>query len=437
MTAEIAIMNKSAVALAADSTVTVQINGASKVFPTVNKLFSLSKYQPVGCMVYGSAEFMGMDWETVIKLYRSQLRTKSFPTLNGYANDMLQFIAKDQSVADPKGQETFVLSSFRAVFTSILQTIIKRIDKTVATSAVSDQDIEATTSAVIHEFWEGFREAPNLKLVGGSEITTIQIDCVKDVYPDKKVELVITEIFEDLPVSPSAMSELCEIAIWSLVKDIDRSFGSSGVVFAGYGTKQVFPVVNVFRIDGVFCDHLKFRQSNGAEVSKTEPVVVMPFAQTEMVESFMEGVDPNYQRDVDSNVGAVLDTYGKSLLDLLCTTEADKQKHLPAMKQLHDEVTKKFRDDLNQYRRQQFISPVVDVVADLPKSDLAEMAHSLVNLTSFKRHVTPDQETVGGPIDVAVISRADGFVWINRKHYFRPELNPHYFRNYYREEESE
>jgi len=40
------------------------------------------------------------------------------------------------------------------------------------------------------------------------------------------------------------------------------------------------------------------------------------------------------------------------------------------------------------------------------------------------RRVSMDAETVGGPIDVAVISKGDGFVWIKRKHYFRSELNP-------------
>jgi hypothetical protein len=39
-------------------------------------------------------------------------------------------------------------------------------------------------------------------------------------------------------------------------------------------------------------------------------------------------------------------------------------------------------------------------------------------------------ETVGGPIDVAVISKGDGFVWIKRKHYFERDLNPHFFRNH-------
>ncbi len=52
------------------------------------------------------------------------------------------------------------------------------------------------------------------------------------------------------------------------------------------------------------------------------------------------------------------------------------------------------------------------------------MAESLVNLTCFKRRVTLDAETVGGPVDVAVISKGDGFVWVKRKSYFDPGLNP-------------
>jgi hypothetical protein len=71
----------------------------------------------------------------------------------------------------------------------------------------------------------------------------------------------------------------------------------------------------------------------------------------------------------------------------------------------------------------------------LPKDELAAMAESLVNLTSFKRKVTMESETVGGPIDVAVISKGDGFIWIKRKHYFKAELNPQFFANYYRKDE--
>jgi hypothetical protein len=46
--------------------------------------------------------------------------------------------------------------------------------------------------------------------------------------------------------------------------------------------------------------------------------------------------------------------------------------------------------------------------------------------------MTDSLETVGGPIDVAVISKGDGLVWVKRKHYFPAELNQHFFSNYFR-----
>ena len=53
MTAEVAVMNKQAIALAADSAVTFQEETGHKIFPSASKIFTLSKYQPVGIMVYG------------------------------------------------------------------------------------------------------------------------------------------------------------------------------------------------------------------------------------------------------------------------------------------------------------------------------------------------------------------------------------------------
>ena len=74
-----------------------------------------------------------------------------------------------------------------------------------------------------------------------------------------------------------------------------------------------------------------------------------------------------------------------------------------------------------------FTNPILNIVSSLPKDELADMAETLVSITSFMRRVSSNLETVGGPIDVAVISKKDGFVWINRKHYFQPEKNYHFF----------
>ena len=68
MTAEVIVMNKEAVALAADSAITGPRGRELKIYFSANKIFSLSKYCPVGVMVYSTSSFMGIPWETVIKM---------------------------------------------------------------------------------------------------------------------------------------------------------------------------------------------------------------------------------------------------------------------------------------------------------------------------------------------------------------------------------
>ncbi len=97
MTAEIAVLNQEAVALAADSAVT-----GPKIFTSANKIFALSKYHPVGVMVYNSAQFLGVPWETIIKTYRKGLGTKSFGTLREHAEHFLEFFDQPNSMFPPR-----------------------------------------------------------------------------------------------------------------------------------------------------------------------------------------------------------------------------------------------------------------------------------------------------------------------------------------------
>ncbi|HNS20691.1 MAG TPA: hypothetical protein PKH24_09335 [Sedimentisphaerales bacterium] len=100
-----------------------------------------------------------------------------------------------------------------------------------------------------------------------------------------------------------------------------------------------------------------------------------------------------------------------------------------ALKQVQQAIDKLLPDLYNEwrvFRRRQYTDPVMNTAASLPKDELAAMAEALVNLTRFKRRISSEPETVGGPIDVAVITKGEGFVWTKRKHYFVPELNPRY-----------
>ena len=96
MTAEVAVMNKQAIALAADSAVTFREEIGQKIFTSASKIFALSKYHPVGIMVYGNASIMGIPWETVIKIYRGQLNQKAFDNIADYAENLITFLTNER-----------------------------------------------------------------------------------------------------------------------------------------------------------------------------------------------------------------------------------------------------------------------------------------------------------------------------------------------------
>src|SRR4051812_20325185 len=102
MTAEVAVMNAQAVALAADSA--VSINGTSKSFTSADKIFGLghSAGEPIAAMVYGNAEFMGIPWETVLKAFRRELIGRGLPTVKAYAEEFAQFVKRDSQQLFPK-----------------------------------------------------------------------------------------------------------------------------------------------------------------------------------------------------------------------------------------------------------------------------------------------------------------------------------------------
>lgn len=147
----------------------------------------------------------------------------------------------------------------------------------------------------------------------------------------------------------------------------------------------------------------------------------------------MEGVDPNLSRRAIFYFHRIIDDTITILLDKIPELSAQRKAtirrdSLGVISQFQEE----YRFEMQNLSRKLFHGPILEVVGNLPKDEMANMAETLVSLTSFKRRISFDAETVSNPIDVAVISKGDGFIWIKRKHYFKPELNWQYDRNYRR-----
>jgi hypothetical protein len=58
---------------------------------------------------------------------------------------------------------------------------------------------------------------------------------------------------------------------------------------------------------------------------------------------------------------------------------------------------------------------MLDTIETLPPADLARMAEALVGVQALRAASTRRQPSVGGPIDVVVITRRHGVQWVRRK----------------------
>lgn len=428
MTAEIVIMNKEAVALAADSAVTIDQEKGQKIFTSANKLFALSKYYPVGLMVYGNASLMGVPWETIIKIYRKSLGEKKFDTLRDYADNFISFLDNGNKLFPDKLQKKYFFDSISSYFHLIRNSIENKIkaDYFDKEKPVFESQVMQITSDLIKEHYNDLEEKDTLPSITENYTENILINY------SELIEKAKDSVFEKLPISEESINQLKKISIDLLSKDIFPN-NISGIVIAGFGENDIFPSIKSFDIQFIVNNKLKYKERLYEEINFEKTAAIIPFAQNEMVATFMEGIDPFLQIQMEHYLSELFNKYPEIIIDNIEKVDpAEKEEYKEKLKKISKEVFDDYLEQIKIFKSENYINPVISVVNMLPKDELASMAESLVNLTSFKRKVTMVTETVGGPIDVAIISKGDGFIWIKRKHYFKAELNPQFISNYNR-----
>eukprot|EP00521_Asterionellopsis_glacialis_P002034 CAMPEP_0195246708 /NCGR_PEP_ID=MMETSP0706-20130129/545_1 /TAXON_ID=33640 /ORGANISM="Asterionellopsis glacialis, Strain CCMP134" /LENGTH=223 /DNA_ID=CAMNT_0040298099 /DNA_START=1003 /DNA_END=1675 /DNA_ORIENTATION=+ len=148
-----------------------------------------------------------------------------------------------------------------------------------------------------------------------------------------------------------------------------------------------------------------------------------------MVCRFMNGIDPQFEQFYEETFTGLLIENTRAILDVLELNEEELNKHQSSLEKAVSDSLDMLEKVRDRFQKEFFSDSVIEMASRLPRDELAHMAESLVNLTSLQRKVSPNIETVGGAVDVAVISKGDGFVWIKRKHYF-PDKNLQFVKSY-------
>jgi hypothetical protein len=422
-------MNRQAVALAADSAVTVQGAGGRKAWQSASKIFGLSSDHPVGFMIYGSAEFMQIPWETLIKMYRDQLGSAQLPHIADYREDFLEYLQSRPTLFPEEEQVAAFARKLRWFYQhEVLRDIKQAAEKRLVESPT--QPITESEFGEIVSRWVRANQVWLESLDQAADIGTTLRRTLRDRYKSI-VDQVKTSVFQDWRLSSADSRRLTTIA-WLLFERLKLSPNYSGVVVAGYGKDEIFPQLASARLDVFVGGRLNFDRGDDQSITRDNGAAVLAFAAgQDDVHAFMEGVHSDYLSAVNDLVDQLTQHYPEAIVDAVPNLKSAQASKLKAAFAKAAAATHaNFISTLEGYRAQRFVKPVVDVVTVLPKDELAEMAATLVNLSSFRHKLSMQVESVGGPVDVAVISKGDGFVWISRKNYFDLLTNAHFIAKY-------
>lgn len=420
MTAIVGILNTHGVAIAADSATTyISSNNVQKVHNRANKIFTLSKKHSIGIAIYNTASFMDIPWEVVIKMYRKQLQDITFDKVEDCKKNFIEYLNSYLDNITPESKESAFYQYYSGIYneiTNLLNTSFEDNKVQLAASQNKGEDIQN----LINEIFVNYSQSINA--YEKNTDFTLTFNDFEASYINELLDSISglqSVIIKILPGYVFTAENILSIKnvyhTLALFKNIHETH--SGLVFIGYGEKEVFPSSHLVVLGTVIHKTIRYGLQEPIEIKpiKNEGVI-LPYAQADVTFSILRGIDPTVENEINSSIN-------KSFEELITAlqpkfTDGDEAIKIRA-------VASTLIDKLNQFNYDTITSPILKMLNCMDKEDMADLAESLVNITSLRRKFSETNESVGGPIDVAVITKGDGFIWTKRKQYFDNEVNKH------------
>jgi hypothetical protein len=243
-------------------------------------------------------------------------------------------------------------------------------------------------------------------------------------------DMIVADTYYDGVKAHINFEELAKLAIIGQYKVGYTNLNNSGLVIAGFGDKDYFPGVAAYRCYGLILGKLIVSEEKDKteNTSQNNGSGFMSFAQDDMIRAFMFGIGASSLADLQTRITRTIDEFHDALVkDGIALDISGDAAKVAALDKIKSTITDGFNQGFINYMVRMHVRPLRNVLGSLPFDELAQLAETLVLLESLKERVTSPSASVSGPIDVAIISKNDGFIWVKRKHYFDPKLNPRFF----------
>lgn len=420
MTAIVGILNHKGVAFAADSASTHKAASGTKITNHANKIFALSKFHPVGVAIYNNLALFDVPWEAIIKKCRISLSNNSFDTLEEYAIYFWEYTKKYCVEKFPHIQQAYMDVLVQKYYDEINGYALNDVGGTL-----TDDNKPYYFTSYLNKLDEYYNSLSPNKAEDFINYSLADFEQYAKDAIDKTLQALLA-----MPECPQEFRQkFCE-SVHSLVCHASHVYLDgiyTGLVFFGYGDKDVFPSYRHYRVSYAVDNHLKYTLLKEYKVINGNSAVIAPFAQSDVTNTVIRSVEDDLRKKFYDSFEESIKDFRDEIVKQMTDANAP-QDFLDIMTGLDlKKLLEGFKKDMDDHIENKYQNPLMDTVSFLGKEDLADLAESLVRMTCIKRHFSSEDETVGGPVDVAVVTQGDGFIWMKRKHYFDPDLNHQFF----------
>jgi hypothetical protein len=406
MTSEVAVMNKIGIALAADSAVTIDNRKYSN---TGNKIFQMIPDKPIGIMFFNRTELMGMPWELLLWNYNKTER--SFDTLIEYVQDFLSFL---ESSFTEFQVESFITTESKNILRN-LQSLLKKVMQ----RGLDDEEIRRRVIAIVENQYEIWSNVSNYICLSESGIN-VNRRRYGDIFSN-----VISEIFPNICEIEGFTEQVSNLILLQLSRLSYDPFNDivSGVVIAGYGDVEIFPSYYAYLISGKVGDDLLHAKNRERHISYGNPASVAGFGQKDTINSTFVGMSRGISSIIEEDLTLLKEYYTRNTFDLMESRlleagieipETIKDEIICRINRHCEENVETLESKIKRENRKRTVE-IASAIAHMSREELASISETFVELEKFMLQISLQAPTVGGPVDVVVISKTDGFQWVKKK----------------------
>ena len=211
----------------------------------------------------------------------------------------------------------------------------------------------------------------------------------------------------------------------------NQRFNETTLVFAGYGAEQEYPQLEAVLIKGISEEdnidddgnytkiyNINYETIELHIISDSQPAEICYFGQTSIAAALTNDTTKN--KEVDDFCKEASKMISNTLWKKLNKQdfEKNKEKMVGFCKQKLLEIFQKDNEETHQVW--------LNSIENYSLKEMADLAKNLINFTELYHKIMCLDGSVGGLIDLAVITREDGFQWLNRKSWYDPSRGGQY-----------